>query len=91
MAASWSATPIELGCLGYDVVTGDERASRRGFQKCGEHPDRRRLPRAVRAEEAEDLAGLELEVDAVHGNDFVETSRQTLGHDRLRHRDLFAL
>ncbi len=37
-----------------------------------DHAHRRRLPRAVRAEEAERLAALEVEVDAVHGDEVAE-------------------
>ena len=34
-----------------------------------QHPDRRRLAGAVRAEKPEDLAGLDVEVDRLHGLD----------------------
>ena len=37
-----------------------------------DHAHRRRLPRTVRAEEAERLASLEVEVDAVHGDELAE-------------------
>src|SRR5579864_9257687 len=41
------------------------RAARRG-QEAGEHPHRRGFPRAVRAQESDDLALLDLERDLVH-------------------------
>ena len=37
----------------------------RRLQQPGDHPERRRLAGAVRAEEAVDLAGLDVEADAV--------------------------
>jgi len=40
-----------------------------GVEQAGEHLQRRRLARAVRAEEADDLARLDLERDAVDGAD----------------------
>jgi hypothetical protein len=51
-----------------DVVSGDRRRARRRPQQRGEHPDGGALAGAVRAEEAEDLAGLDGEIDAVDGS-----------------------
>src|SRR6476620_7930601 len=39
----------------------------RGIEQAGEHLEGRRLARAVRAEETDDLAWRDLERDAVHG------------------------
>ena len=67
--ASCSATPILLaravGVAG-DVDAGDARAAGGDRQQRGEHPHGRRLAGAVGPEEAEDLAGVDVEVDAAH-------------------------
>ena len=55
--------------LADDVVAGHARRARGGRQQRGEHQHGRRLAGAVGAEEAVDLAGLDLEVDAVDGAD----------------------
>ena len=52
-----------------DVDAGDARAARRDRQQRGQHLDGRRLAGAVRAEEAEHLAGLDAQVDPAHGLD----------------------
>ena len=44
-----------------------------GMQR-GHHPDQRRLAGAVRTEQAEDLAGLDLEADALDGGEIAEAS-----------------
>ena len=55
--------------LAPQVRAGDRRLARgRGDQR-REHPERRRLAGAVRAEEAEDLAGADPQVDALDGLD----------------------
>src|SRR5262249_8476163 len=45
----------------------------------GEHPDRGRLPGAVRTEEAQDLPLRHLEADVVHGDERVELACEVLG------------
>ena len=52
-----------------DVEAGHARASGGRRDRRGEHPDRRRLAGAVGAEQAEHLAGADLEVDALDGLD----------------------
>src|SRR5215471_4732278 len=52
--------------LGDDVVAGDLGRPRGGGGQRAEDVDRRGLARAVRAEEAERLAGVDPEVDAAH-------------------------
>ena len=54
------------GSLVDHVVAGHARAARRGRQQRGEHVDGRGLAGAVGAQEAEDLAGRDLDVDAVN-------------------------
>src|SRR5690606_34568620 len=49
--------------LGVDVEARDPGDSGGGREKSGEHPDRRRLARAVRAEKAENLPDAHLEGD----------------------------
>jgi hypothetical protein len=49
------------------VVAGHPRLAAGRRKQRGEHVDRGGLARAVRAEEAVDLAGLDAQVDAVHG------------------------
>jgi hypothetical protein len=48
-----------------------------GRDERGEDPDRRRLARAVRAEEADDLARRHLQVDAVDGHRVAEALAQS--------------
>ena len=55
----------DLRPLLHDVEAGDARGARRGGQERRQHVHRRRLPGAVRAEEAVDLAGLDAQVDPV--------------------------
>src|SRR5581483_1107897 len=43
-----------------------------GIEDAGDHPDRRRLPRAVAPEETRDRAAVDGEGDAVDGTNFVE-------------------
>ena len=55
--------------IGGHVDAGDARRARRDRHERRQHPDGRRLAGAVRSEEAEDLAGIDLQVDAAHGFD----------------------
>ena len=59
-----------------DVVAEHARAPRRGDEQRDQHLDRRRLARAVRAEEAEELALLDLEADALDGFDLFHAAAQ---------------
>jgi hypothetical protein len=56
-------------------------AAARGEQRA-EHPDGRGLARAVGSEEAIDLAGADLEVETVDGDDVAERAAQAAGRDR---------
>jgi hypothetical protein len=44
-----------------EVVSVDEHAACRRLEQAGDHPDRRRLPSAVRAQEPVNLSRLDLE------------------------------
>ncbi len=50
------------------IATGDAGVPARRRQECRQHLDQRRLARTVRADQAENLARADLEVDMVHGN-----------------------
>src|ERR671935_790555 len=52
-----------------DVETGQLRRAAGRCDRRGEHPDGGRLAGAVRAEQPEDLAGRDVEIDALHGGD----------------------
>ena len=55
---------------------------------CREHPDRRRLSRAVRSEQSEDLAGVYAEVEPVDGGDVRWILLgQCFGDDDVGHRE----
>ena len=49
-----------------------------GCEQADEHADRGRLARAVGAEEAEDLAGADVEGDAIDGGEVAERAREVL-------------
>jgi hypothetical protein len=57
----------DLVALGRDVEAADGRMPSARRQESDEHLDRGRLAGAVRAEEAVDLPGLDVQVDAVDG------------------------
>ena len=54
----------------------DTNTARRGRDQAREHAQRRRLPRAVRSQQREDLAGRQLERHVVHGNACIEPARE---------------
>ena len=68
------------------VQAGDQRPPARRHDDRGQHPDRRRLAGAVRAEQPEELAAAHLEVEAVHRDHGLVTAPvdlpQLLGPDR---------
>ena len=69
-AASCRATPMAERTgrgLGDDVVAGDAGGAPGRAQQRGQHPDGRRLARAIWAEEPVDLALGHLEIDAGDG------------------------
>src|SRR5262249_7548418 len=69
----------DLSALGDDVVTEDARSAERRREKAGEQLHRRRFPGAVRSEEAQHLAFLHGEGDAVYGLDLAEITAEILG------------
>ena len=80
----------QLEVLGYPLPrrfeAGDAHAACRRDEDPRQHLHRRRLARAVRAEEAVDLAGRDLEVDAVdRARALLELADEPLGLDRVRH------
>jgi hypothetical protein len=58
-----------LETLRYDVEAAYRRRSGRRPHRGREHPDRRRLAGAVRAEQPERLARLDVEADSCEGDD----------------------
>src|SRR5439155_4404012 len=50
-----------------DVEAGDDGGARRDREQRGDHAHGRGLAGAVRAEESEDLAGVDAQIDAAHG------------------------
>ncbi len=54
----------DLAVLAHHVVPGDLGGAGRRRDQRGQHPQRRRLAGAVRAEEGDELAGADLEVEA---------------------------
>ena len=78
-------TPRTASGFPADGVAADLGIARRTAQQRGEHLERRRLARAVRADEAEDLALLDLELDAGDGQ---AARRSAWSAARLRTRDV---
>ena len=62
-------------------MAGDARAAAVGRQQRGQHAERRRLAGAVRPEQAEDLARLDRERDAVDGGDLAEPDDEVVDED----------
>ena len=78
------AQPHRFGVVG-DVVAGDDGSAAGGGDQGAEHPDHRGLAGAVGAQEAVDLAGLDVEVDAGDGLGLAEATPQVLGGDGGAH------
>ena len=68
-----------------DRPAGDLGDTGRGLQERGEDPERRRLAGAVRPDEAEDLAGLDVEVHAGDGDGGRVSLDEALGADDGAH------
>src|SRR4029079_19795421 len=64
-----------------ELLPVDRRVARGGADEAEERPERRRLPGAVRADEAGDAAVRGAEGDAVHGNDLPESLAQVVDLD----------
>ena len=69
-----------------DVVAGDLDVAAVGGDQRRQDVDRRRLARAVRAEQGEHGAGRDLEVDAVEDELLAVRAAQSDGPDRRRRR-----
>jgi hypothetical protein len=67
--------------LGDDVAAEHAGPAGRRAQQRGQDPHERRLARAVGAEQAEDGAGLDREIEAVEGDDVSEVVAHALGED----------
>ena len=62
--------------IGSHINPADHRCSRRRAKKPAEHPNGRRLPRAVAAKKAEDFTGADLEGDIVYSDELTEAPCQ---------------
>ena len=65
-------------------MTSHQRAAGAGLQQAGEHADRRRLARAVGAEEPEHLAGPHVEGDVIDRGEPAELARELVHVDGRR-------
>ena len=74
----------ELDSVPNDIEARDRRSARVGLQQCGEDADHRRLPGAVRAEQTEHGAPLDVEVDARESVHITERLLDAAGADRSR-------
>jgi len=78
--------PDLVGLVGH-VEAGDPGPTGGGGDQRAQHPHERRLARPVRAEEAVDLPGVDLEVDTGHGLGLPEVPPDPFAHDRrISHR-----
>ena len=69
-----------------EIVSGDDGVARARGEQRREHPQRRRLAGAVGAEEADDLACIDVDVDAANGLDSTRAGGEALGQPaRLDH------
>ena len=67
------------------LALAEEEAPRGGRERPGQHGEERALACAVGADQAEDLAFPELQLDAVDGLEAAEALRQSLGAQRDAH------
>src|SRR5688572_23689847 len=70
--------PTDPFGIGSDVDAGDLRSPGRRLHQAAEHPDRCRLARPVRPEEAEHLAPSDRQVEIVDGNEGTERLAEVL-------------
>ena len=66
-----------------DIDAADECRAGRGLEQPAEHPDSRRLARAVASEKAEDLPARHVERHVVDGNESAEPPRQVSDFNRV--------
>jgi hypothetical protein len=64
----------------------EQDPSARRALEAGDHPQRRRLPAPGRPEQREELARRHVDVDAVHGDDVVESLAELLEADLALHQ-----
>ena len=80
--------PADADRVGDQVAAGDRGGAGGGFEQRGQHAQRRRLAGAVGAEEADDLTGLDVEVDPDDGVDLLlalaEGAGEPAGVDHVR-------
>jgi hypothetical protein len=78
--------PPHQPCVAADVVARDGGFAARRRQERDEHLDGRRLAGAVRSEQPEDFAGLNVEAQRVDCRHTVEAACEFLGRDCRGHR-----
>ena len=76
--------PADADGVGDQVAAGDGGRAGGGLEQGGQHPQRRRLAGPVGAEEADDLPGVDVEVDADDGVHFLLASCGRCGRARGR-------
>ena len=84
----WHVADRSLGVahLRVQIVTGDLHRPRVSAQQPAQHRNRRRLPRAVRTEQAIRLPGTDLETDTVDHRDLAIPFGQIPANENSRHR-----
>lgn len=70
---------LDLVGLVDDVIAGDRRAPAGRLEEPDQHLDRRALAGAIWPEKAENLAGLDVEIQPIDGDDGAEVLRELLG------------
>ena len=83
----WGTTPIrraDLRAVAARIQAEDDELAVADRRDAADHPHRRGLAGAVRAEEAERLARRDVEVDRVDGGELAEPLRQAAGMDQGR-------
>ncbi len=77
-----------LGREPRDILSGQADLTLAGANETGDRPERRRLTRAVRAEEGDDLALLDVEIRLADGDDRPVAGAETADVEQRRHRRL---
>ena len=67
-----------------DVQPADRRAARSGLQQAAQHANGGGFARAVRAQESEDFAAADVEIDMIHGDEIAEALHQVVDFDGIR-------
>ena len=74
--------PLDAFRIARHVHAADDRRPGGRLEEAAQHPDGRRLPGAVAAEEPEDLPARHVEAHAVDGDELAEAARQVADDDR---------